>query len=253
MKKKFLFMALGVSMLGIMTGNFVKADDEVQEEESIVQPYEHQHRDVGESVYREAARAFAGGDGTENSPYEISSAEELQYLAELLSDPENRSMEYRTQNYILTADISLNDASDYENWGTERPEYDWRSIGAEATFTGVFDGNGHTISGLYQNKDLQEDNADASSDHSGLFADVYCATIKNLNLTDVYIEVSGDASKAGGIAGNAAKTQILNCTVNGTVIGYDGYYGGITGSASGTISGCEFDGTVKAVKDLKNG
>lgn len=29
MKKKFLFMALGVSMLGIMTGNFVKADDEV--------------------------------------------------------------------------------------------------------------------------------------------------------------------------------------------------------------------------------
>lgn len=81
MKKKFLFMALGVSMLGIMTGNFVKADDEVQEEESIVQPYEHQHRDVGESVYREAARAFAGGDGTENSPYEISSAEELQYLA----------------------------------------------------------------------------------------------------------------------------------------------------------------------------
>lgn len=76
---------------------------------------------------------------------------------------------------------------------------------------------------------------------------------KNLNLTDVYIKVSGDASKAGGIAGNAAKTQILNCTVNGTVIGYDGYYGGITGSASGTISGCEFDGTVKAVKDLKNG
>lgn len=253
MKKKFLFMALGVSMLGIMTGNFVKADDEVQEEESIVQPYEHQHRDVGETMYREAARVFAGGDGTENSPYEISSAEELQYLSELLSDPENRSTEYRTQNYILTADISLNDASDYENWGTERPEYDWRSIGAEATFTGVFDGNGHTISGLYQNRDLQEDNADASSDYSGLFADVYCATIKNLNLTDVYIEVSGDASKAGGIAGNAAKTQILNCTVNGTVIGYDGYYGGITGSASGTISGCEFDGTVKAVKDLKNG
>lgn len=177
-------------------GNFVKADDEVQEEESIVQLYEHQHRDGGESVYREAARAFAGGDGTENSPYEISSVEELQYLAELLSDPENRSTEYRTQNYILTADISLNDASDYEKWGTERPEYDWRSIGAEATFTGVFDGNGHTISGLYQNKDLQEDNADASSDHSGLFADVYCATIKNLNLTDVYIEVSGDASKA---------------------------------------------------------
>ena len=45
---------------------FVKADDTVQEE-SILEKYEHQHRDIGEAVYREAAFAFAGGDGSESS------------------------------------------------------------------------------------------------------------------------------------------------------------------------------------------
>ena len=73
---------------------------------------------------------------------------------------------------------------------------------------------------------------------------MYQGTIKNLNLTNVYIEVSGDSSRVGGIAGMASKTQILDCTVDGTLIGYDGYCGGIAGSASGTISGCEFSGRV---------
>ena len=200
MKKKLLCVLLGISMIGTMSGCFSKSskkEETVPKEESILtDKYEKQHREVREPVYRTAATAFAGGDGSESSPYEISSAEELQYLSDLLADKDDQISEYRKKNYILTADISLNDTSDYANWSENGPEYDWRPIGTEATFCGVFDGNGHTISGLYQNKDLQEDNADASSDHSGLFADVYCATIKNLNLTDVYIEVSGDASKA---------------------------------------------------------
>lgn len=229
------------------------ADDVTSEEESVVEPYEHQHRDVGEPAYREAAGAFAGGDGSESSPYEISSAEELQYFAELLADADNRSTEYREKNYVLTADINLNDVSDYANWGTERPKYDWKSIGTETAFTGVFDGNGHTISGLYQSKDLEEDNTDDSTDYYGLFAYTHRATIKNLNLTNTYIEISGDSSRTGGIVGYASLTQIQDCNVDGEIIGYDGYYGGIAGSASGTISGCVFTGTLKGVKALGNG
>ena len=253
MKKKLICALLSFSVLATMTGYSVKADDVVSEEESIVQSYEYQHRDIGEPVYREAADAFAGGDGSESSPYEISSAEELQYFAELLADPENRSTEYREKNYILTADISLNDVSDYENWSTDRPEYDWKPIGTEAAFTGVFDGNGHMISGLYQNRDLEEDNTDDSGDYYGLFAYTHRAAIKNLNLTNAYIEISGDSSRTGGIVGYAGLTQIQDCTVDGTVLGYDGYYGGIAGSASGTISGCVFSGTLKAVKESENG
>lgn len=250
MKKKLITALLCISILGTMQGYPVRAND-TAEEESILETYEHQHREIGEPVYREAASAFAGGDGSEASPYEISSAEGLQYLADLLA--EDALSDYRGKNYILTADISLNDVSDYENWGEQRPAYDWKPIGTKAAFTGVFDGNGHTISGLYLNRDIEEKNTDASSDYCGLFADVYQGTIKNLNLTNVYIEVSGDSSRVGGIAGMASKTQILDCKVDGTLIGYDGYYGGIAGSASGTISGCEFAGTVKAAKDMENG
>ena len=253
MKKKVICAILSLSVLTTITGYPVKAEDVASEEESVVEAYDHQHRDIGEPVYREAADAFAGGDGSESSPYEISSAEELQYFAELLADKENRSTEYREKNYILTADINLNDVSDYDNWSTDRPEYDWKPIGTAAAFTGVFDGNGHTISGLYQNRDLEEDNTDDSSDYYGLFAYTYHATIKNLNLANTYIEISGDSSRTGEIAGYASKTQIQDCTVDGTVIGYDGYYGGIAGSASGTISNCVFTGTLKAVKESENG
>ena len=114
MKKKWITAVLCLSVLTTMTGTFVKADDTVQEE-SILEKYEHQHREVGEAVYRKAASAFSGGDGSESAPYEISSAEELQYLANLLA--EDALSDYRGKHYILTADISLNDVSNYKNWG----------------------------------------------------------------------------------------------------------------------------------------
>ena len=66
MKKKWIAAVLCFSVLTTLTGPFVKADDTVQEE-SILEKYEHQHRDIGEAVYREAAFAFAGGDGSEAS------------------------------------------------------------------------------------------------------------------------------------------------------------------------------------------
>ena len=253
MKKRFAFAVLTFSILTTMNGYMTKAEEIQQEEESILQDYEHQHREVPEPVYRTAASSFSGGDGSESSPYEISSAEELQYLADLLADEEDTLSEYGNKNYILTEDISLNDTSDYGNWRTKRPEYDWKPIGKKTTFTGVFDGNGHTISGLYLNQDLAEDNTYDASDFYGLFAEVYDGTIKNLNMTEVYMEVSGDTSCAGALAGSASVTKILDCAIDGTIIGYDGYFGGIVGSASGTIRGCEFSGTLEAARELQNG
>ena len=86
MKKRVLYLLLGISILGSMTGCSTAAKEEaaVSTEESVesILPdsYEKQHREVREPVYRTAATSFAGGDGSENRPYEISSAEELQYL-----------------------------------------------------------------------------------------------------------------------------------------------------------------------------
>ena len=90
MKKKLLCVLLGISMIGTMSGcssKSSKKEETVPKEESILpDKYEKQHREVREPVYRTAATAFAGGDGSESSPYEISSAEELQYLSDLLAD-----------------------------------------------------------------------------------------------------------------------------------------------------------------------
>ena len=85
-----------------------------------------------------------------------------------------------------------------------------------------------------------------------MFAQIFGGTVKNLNLTEVYIEVSGDALDTGAIAGSASKAEISDCTVDGLVIGYEYYTGGLVGNASGTIRGCEFDGIVRAAKDLDN-
>ena len=57
---------------------------------------------LGRQYIVRAASAFSGGDGSESAPYEISSAEELQYLANLLA--EDALSDYRGKHYILTAE-----------------------------------------------------------------------------------------------------------------------------------------------------
>ena len=206
---------------------------------------EHIFRNLGEPVYQSAATEFSGGDGSEESPYEISSAQELQLLSDLLGNPDDSTTDYGRKNYILTADISLNDTSAYENWKENRPEYDWRPIGRECNFTGVFDGNGHTISGLYINGEKTED--DGKNTEYGLFANSF-GTIKNLTVENAYVEVSGYPVDIGILAGGLSKEgTVTDCTVSGTVNGYDGYCGGVVGNASDcAIANCEFNGTVTA-------
>ncbi|MDD5803449.1 hypothetical protein ACTQWG_15220 [Blautia sp. HCP3S3_H10_1] len=206
---------------------------------------EHIFRNLGEPVYQSAATEFSGGDGSEESPYEISSAQELQLLSDLLGNPDDRTTEYGQKNYILTADISLNDVSSYESWKEKRPEYDWRPIGRECNFTGVFDGNGHTISGLYINAEKTED--DGKNTEYGLFANSF-GTIKNLSVENAYVEVSGYPVDIGILAGGLSKEgNVTDCTINGTVNGYDGHCGGVVGNASDCgITNCEFNGTVTA-------
>ncbi|MGN1165626.1 MAG: GLUG motif-containing protein [Lachnospiraceae bacterium] len=248
LKKIILNVALVVSIVLTMTGcSSTENKKTAADQDTTKESYEYVHRELGEPVYRTAAEEFAGGDGSEKYPYEISTAEELQYLADLLGDENDKAYDYRDKYYILTEDISLNDTSDYKNWSENRPKYDWKSIGKENHFSGVFDGNNHTISGLYLNEDLQS--KEASDIDYGLFALLY-GTVKNLTIKDAYVEVSGYSANVGMIAGDVAGGKILDCRVDGIVIAYDGNYGGIAGVTSGTISGCEFSGSVQAVKNI---
>lgn len=99
------------------------------------------------------ATAFSGGDGSKDSPYEISTAEQLAYFAQVIND--GTESNYASACYNLTADIVLNDT-------LEDTPNEWTAIGtSEHPFKGTFDGNGKTIKGVYINK--------SNKNYQGLF------------------------------------------------------------------------------------
>ena len=119
------------------------------------------------------------GDGSVNSPYEISNAEELYWFAALV----NGELGGETPNASakLTADISVNShVLDYDGTLNNNGSgfITWTPIGNGSNlYTGTFDGQGHTISGLYFN---------ISECHIvGLFG-ANKGTIKNVGVVDSY-------------------------------------------------------------------
>ena len=112
---------------------------------------------------------------------------------------------------------------------------EWTPIGTESQpYTGTFDGNNHTITGLKIDQ--------SGTDYVGLIGHLGSGgKVQDVTLTN--INVSG-ANCVGGIAGQNYGT-VENCSVNGTVTG-KGFTdtGGIAGSNYGTISGCSAEGTV---------
>ena len=134
----------------------------------------------------------------------ISSAEELIAFRNYINNGGEE------QNGRLTADITLSDT--------------WQGIGTESQpFSGIFDGNGHSVSGL-----------SCQSSYSGLFGVVKNATIHNLTVSGSF----SNGQYMGGIAGIAISSTIDNCqsSIN---ISSGSYLGGIVGSSENcTISNC---------------
>lgn len=185
------------------------------------------------------------GTGTEDDPYLIATKEELIQFAAAMNDDElYRS--YYDSHFRLTADIEMNDCSGFDAWDKNPPANTWTPIGYYHGFKGVFDGNGHTISGLYIDQAVAKDENNHVMDKFGLFGTVD-GEIKNLSIEKAYIhpkdvDVAGASISAGILAGSSSGI-ISGCAVEGTVIceGYE--YGGIVGSGSaGEIIDCTFTG-----------
>jgi len=120
------------------------------------------------------------------------------------------------------------------------PATNWTPIGA--IFTGTYDGNGKTISGLYYN----------GTGRIGLFDTLNGASVKDLSLT-VNFTTTGSSAVAGAVA-VSSNGRIENCHVlAGSSInanGSAGMSGGIVGSSSGAtalVQGCSFTGTVSHI------
>ena len=135
------------------------------------------------------AETYDGGDGTQENPYQIATAEQLALLAQQTNDGTGGNA-----YYILTDDICLNGSNDLQ----------WIPIGDQGNFTGVFDGNGHTISDMYV--------SDRSA--GGLFARTNTATIKNTAISNSSIQ---SVNYAGFMVGWAVNTSIVNCSVDGFI------------------------------------
>ena len=192
----------------------------------------------------------AEGSGMESDPYIIPDLETLAFYRDMINT--GSDSKYNSAHYKLTANIDLG--------GEEKP---WTPIGSDKdhAFTGTFDGNGHTISGLYINN--------GDSVYAGLFGYVgRGGMIRDLTV-EGEITVSGSTSCVGGIAGfvrssgqvgisvltdsDDSKTGITDCTSKVTInVTCNGSYilnvGGIVGSCRGAdISGCENYGAVSVV------
>ena len=173
------------------------------------------------------------GAGTQENPYQISTADELRWFAGLVNGTLNDGTAYNTAACaVLTTNIDLGGAA-------------WTPIGSESNrYTGTFDGAGHTIS------NMRVDNS--SADYQGFVGYLGSGgAIQNLTL-DKGCSVSGNRN-VGGVCGDNTDTGLItNCTYTGLVIGAS-YVGGVCGSNTGLITNCANTGAVSGTASYVGG
>ena len=146
------------------------------------------------------------GSGTEDDPYRIYTAEDLQGAS-------NRGY------YKLMNDIDLT------QWINENsPTEGWPAIGRNSGEATYIDGDGHKVTGLWMN---------TTQNYNGLFSNFSAGQIKNLT-----VEVATGKKVKGGdytgiLIGRNANGKIMNCTIKGDVEGI-GHVGGVVGYVENT-------------------
>ena len=134
----------------------------------------------------------------------------------------------RSINCTLTADIDLTGK-------------DWSPIGTNFynSYTGTFDGGGHTIMGL---------TVTTNDQYVGLFGRLGKAgTVKNVVMDGIQITSNHSLGYAGGVAGFSWGGTIENCSVSGSVSGTVSV-GGVVGIQwEASITGCSSSATVKGM------
>ena len=182
-------------------------------------------------------KVVQNGDGYANELkqdgdfYLISTADELRLFASMVNGGQP------SISAKLTADIELNNTTGWENWNESTEGLNsWTPIGSnEQPFTGTFDGQGHTVSGIYVN---------SSNNCQGFFGATNGATIINLHTAQGYIRGNGSV---GGIVGNAEGGSIEDCTNGCTIASTGSSNGGIVGYGRGVqITGCTNNGPLVA-------
>ena len=191
------------------------------------------------STWNGTHEPWTNGTGTEADPFLIENAQQLANLAYRVNnglDAGGGHVSNHDYHYKLMVDVNLNGSNSFQ-WD---PIGYWNSNTDYQCFGGHFDGNNHTISGLYIN---------SSANRVGFFAFTEGATIMNLSLNGTKVFTSASISCAGGVAGSANSTDIMNCSTSFTEgISALNYAGGIIGFSEdvATITNCHNIGNVSA-------
>ena len=206
------------------------------------------------SVWDGTYAPWTHGTGTEADPFLIENAQQLAYLANRVNnglDAAGGHVSNHDLHYKLMTDVNLNGSETFQ-W---TPIGYWISNTNYFSFGGHFDGNNHTVSGLYIN---------SSANRVGFFGYTDGATIENLSVsgdTVITVGFSGSSQNipstisAGGIIGVSDATIIRNC-MNACNINNAHYFshihyttycsGGIVGrtNSNTVILNCYNSGTV---------
>ena len=169
----------------------------------------------------------------------IYTAEDLKTFRDAVNSG-NANINAKLMNDIVLNDGTFDKDSNYTKGASGKEAELWTPIGwktddGKATYSGTFDGNGHTIRGLY----VVRDNFEQQS-YIGLFSSVRGGTVKNVAVTG-YVAVSdGMPGTAGGIAGEVYGGTVESCVNLCHVVTDISFAGGITGIAifSSTITNC---------------
>ena len=192
-------------------------------------------------------------EASEETSYEITTAEQLAGLAKLV----NEGKTFDGVTITLGTDLDLSGHA----WipigfsGRVNPE---ESLDNIMRFEGTFDGDEHTITGLTSSGYVVESGDSRIVENAytyGLFGFVIDATVSNITLADVNIDLgsAGDIScdTAGAAVGYAlGTTSLSNIKVSGSVTATDAT-GGVIGRFYGnqiTITGCQSTADVKSTE-----
>lgn len=166
------------------------------------------------------AKDFACGSGTKLSPHIILTAEQLAHLSFEIGA---NNKDYQGKYYKLGADIILNEGKIIDEKGALSADssklHKWTPIGnSSVEFTGNFDGDGHSVSGMFIN---------TTSTHNGLFGNV-SGTVQNLVVENGW--VMGGKFTAGVVGYNVGTISGVENYASATAT--DACVGGVVGSSN---------------------
>ena len=159
------------------------------------------------------ATEFAGGTGTSDDPYLISTSAQFAYLAQKVNGGEA----YEGKCFRQTVNFDLAGKK-------------WIPIGNSShEFKGHFDGGNKEVYGL---------NVDITGSYAGLFGNINSGSVKNVRICSGSVKAS--VYYVGGIVGDLNYSTMENCTASVNVSG-NSNVGGLAGSISGSnVSDCHF-------------